>query len=36
MSAAYGPKGGRIQGQTDLIKVINVHTETNRGNKKNE
>jgi len=35
-SASYGPKGGRIEGQTNFIKVISTNTETNRGNKINE
>ncbi len=32
-SIAYGPKGTYVNGQTDLIKVISVDFETNRGEK---
>ena len=35
-STAYGPKGTFVEGQPDLIKVINVNFETNRGYGKND
>ncbi|WP_103070130.1 hypothetical protein [Aquimarina sediminis] len=35
-STAYGPKGTYVHGQTNLIKVIRVNFETNRGYAKND